>query len=202
MNEEKDILAQIAKGDTKAFEFVYKNHYSNLLGFATRFCAEEAHEIVQDCLLKLWEKREDATAIESLKAYLFRSVRNACLNHLKHLEVEKKYQNEAAIKLKQLELKCAETEPSNPLFDKINHALDQIPEQRKKIFKLSFFEGYKAKEIAEQYDISERTVHTHVYNAMKFLRKTIKKSDILLLLILQMATIKLSSIITEIFFIV
>lgn len=180
MEIDEKILDRIVGGDAAAYEHIYKLFYSKLLRFAKRFIDEEAHEIVQDSLLKLWENREQLRSIQSLEAYLMRSVRNACLNHIKHLQVESRYQATAAQALRELELQMYDDSGDPEIQERLQRALDQIPEQRKKIFYLSFIDGYKAKEISEMCGISERTVHTHVYNAMKFLRECLLGASLMM----------------------
>jgi len=179
MEIDEKILDRIVGGDAIAYEHVYKRFYSKLMRYASRFVDEEGHEIVQDSLLKLWENRAQLCSIQSLDAYLMRSVRNACLNHIKHLQVEDRYQASAAQGLRELELHMADSSGDADMHERLHRALNQIPEQRKKIFYLSFIDGYKAKEISEMCGITERTVHTHVYNAMKFLRETLLNLSIL-----------------------
>jgi len=170
MADEKEILKKISKGDSLAYEYVYKTYYSPLIHFANRFFPDEAHEIVQDTLLKIWEGREQLAEIQSLKSYLFRAVRNTCINYLKRQDLLKKYQIEAAVELKEIELNFTDDDVDEEKKEALKSAMEEIPEQRRKIFLLSYIEGYKAKEIAKKYNISERTVHTHVYNALKFLK--------------------------------
>lgn len=186
MGDEKEILERISRGDTSAYEYIYKNYYAPLIGFANRFFPEEAHEIVQDTLLKIWENREQLGEIQSLKSYLFRAVRNTCINHLKRQELLRKYQTEAAVRLKEIELDFSDNSYEEDKQEALKKALDEIPEQRRKIFLLSYIEGYKAKEIAEQYNISERTVHTHVYNAMRFLKTKFSQYKLVFLPILSL----------------
>lgn len=179
MEIDKKILDRVVRGDIAAYEHIYKLFYRKLLRYAARFVDEEAHEIAQESLLKLWENREQVPNIQSLEAYLMRSVRNASLNHIKHLQVEQRYQSSAACRLRELELQMSDTGIDADMHERLHCVLEQIPEQRKKIFYLSFIDGYKAKEISEMCGISERTVHTHVYNAMKFLRDNLGNFSIL-----------------------
>jgi len=170
MQNEKEIISQIAAGKHSAFEYVYQQYYSPLLGFAKTIFPHEAEEIVQDAMLKLWENRAMVVEIQNLKGYLFQSVRNTCLNMIKHQDVVKKYESHAARELKILELQSLSEDTDNRKTDTLQKAIEEIPEQRRKIFWMSFVDNMRAKDIGEQFGISERTVHTHVYNAMKFLK--------------------------------
>ena len=158
-----------------AFELFFKEQYSPLCRFAYPYLkdADEAEEVVQNCFVKLWKDREKLQIESSVKAYLFASVRNACLNQIKHSEVKETYkkyqafQDEASLSLD------GELEGSE-LQDKINVTIENMPEQRKKVFRMSRFEGLKYKEIAEQLNISPKTVENHMGMAMKFMREELK----------------------------
>ena len=174
MEIDKSIIERIQQGDALAYEHVYQAFYSKLYNFAYDFIYEDAHEIVQNSLLKLWENRASIHEIQNLQAYLYKSVRNSCLNFIRRQSTFKKYQTEAAINLKELEMSFFANEIDEKLERSLHDALDKIPEKRKKVFFMHFIEGYKAKEISEELNISERTVHTHVYKAMKSLKDYFK----------------------------
>ena len=67
------------------FQSIYKTYYSRLCVFAYGFLQNEndAEEIVQNVMLKLWEQKDKINEIENMQAYLFRSVKNQCLNFIK-----------------------------------------------------------------------------------------------------------------------
>ena len=68
-------------------------------------------------------------------------------------------------------------------FLSVNHLLQQIPEQRREVFLLAYIEGMKAQEIAEQLDLPKRTVDSHLYLTLKYLKKNMSKKHFLLLLL-------------------
>lgn len=174
MDIENHIIEKVIKGDATAFEYVYKQYYDPLVAFATRFVPDEAKEVVQDTLLKIWEMRSELKNVKSLKSYLYRTVRNTCLNHIKRQGIHDRYVSEAMCQLKMLELSAMDDEETDSRSKKVAQLIEQIPEQRRKVFLMNVAGGLKAKEISEQLDISERTVHTHVYKAMKFLREKLQ----------------------------
>lgn len=174
-NAEVNIETQNILKHKSAFELFFKEQYSPLCRFAFPYLkdADEAEEVVQNCFVKLWKDREQLQIESSVKAYLYASVRNACLNQIKHSEVKEtykkhqEYQDEATYSLN------GELEGSE-LQDKINIAIENMPEQRRKVFRMSRFEGLKYKEIAEQLNISPKTVENHMGMAMKFMREELK----------------------------
>ncbi|MBK6830838.1 MAG: hypothetical protein IPG92_08935 [Flavobacteriales bacterium] len=78
-------FAPIAAGDRTAFEALFRLHYRPLCAFAVQYVkdADKAEDLVQDLFFRLWLDRAKLTITTSLKAYLFASVRNRCLNAVK-----------------------------------------------------------------------------------------------------------------------
>jgi RNA polymerase sigma-70 factor (ECF subfamily) len=165
---EKEILRLIARGDEEVFEQLFHSRYARLVIFALKFISDrmQAENVVQMVFIKLWEKRKELK-IESLNAYLMMAVRNSCINEIKrtryHLSVED-----------QLQLPMVEDEESGikeELLDKIDKAINEMPPQRQKIFKMSRFNGLKYKEIASELGISPKTVEVQMGKALKTLRE-------------------------------
>lgn len=157
------------------FELFFKEQYSALCRFAFGFLkdTEEAEEVVQNSFVKLWNDRDNLNIKSSLKAYIYASVRNACLNHIKHTSIKENYKQYNQINIEKGSHIDGEIE-ANELQEKINIAIENMPLQRKKVFILSRFEGLKYKEIAEQLGISVKTVENHMGSAIKYLRFELK----------------------------
>jgi len=164
--------------DKNEFSRIYLKYFEPLGLYAYRFFAEkdEAYEIVQDVMLKLWEKRDELSQINHIEKYLYRAVYNSCLNKLEKLKVQQKYVDHKRLKLLEIELESfEETFYQWEIREKINGAVDKLTAQEKKIFEMRYHEQMKYKEIANQLDISERTVETHLQKSIKFLRNKLKK---------------------------
>ena len=155
------------------FEGVFKSHYKELVLHAVRFVEEqeEAEEIVQNLFFEIWNKREKLTINTSIRAYLYSSVRNICLNFIKHKKVEYKYKEHNAHLIKQDSGTENDSMVQQELADKIDLAISKLPPERQKVFKMSRYEGLKYKEIAEKLEISVKTVEAQMGKALKFLRE-------------------------------
>ena len=83
--------------DDDAFERLFKEHFKALHAYANVMLKDGdlAEEMVQNVFLKLWERREDLNVQISVKAYLYKMVRNACLNYFKHNKTKAKYEDYA-----------------------------------------------------------------------------------------------------------
>ncbi len=148
---------------------------------------DQAEEIVQEMFFNFWQKREKTEISISLEAYLFRSVRNACLNYLKHLKIREQYRLATNQELRNKEQEVHDHVVALELHDRIENAIDQLPTERRRIFKMSRYEELKYKEIAERLGISVKTVEVQMSKALKFLRQHL--SDYLSIFIIFMAQI-------------
>ena len=180
------LLTTLHAGDITAFEMIFKTYYQPLCNYAYSFVQDrdEAEEIVQSTFLTVWEKRENLTIHTGVKPYLYAMVRNASLNVLKH---EKIKQQHAAVELAVAERSSesvTRTVMASELEERIYNALNKLPEQCRLVFKLSRFEELKYAEIAEQLNISVKTVENQMGKALKIMRDQLK--DYLPLLIVLM----------------
>ena len=172
---DKELYFGLKNSDEKAFEILFHRYYPSMCLYACQFIEDEekAEEIVQDMFVKIWSKRNELDIESSFKQYLLRSIKNQCLNQLQHLKIRQKY----AEKVKEE----SRFEPNaNGFFmefglnEKIEDSINALPERRKEIFRLSREEGLKYKEIAEQLNISVKTVEAQMGLALKQLRELLK----------------------------
>lgn len=168
--------------DIKLFEKAYYQYYEILCRYSMRFLndRETVEEIVDDVFFNIWKQRNDII-ITSIKSYLIRSVRNRCLNELK--SQRHKYESslssidnkdnidffESLFTDKQHPLgEILEKELENNLVQAINN----LPTECQRVFKISRFEHKKYEEIATQLGISVNTVKYHIKNALKILQES------------------------------
>lgn len=171
------------KGD---FENLFRLYYQDLCSYAHHFLKDSAaaEEIVQDIFFKLWEKREQLKVTTSIKAYLFQSTRNRCLNVIKHIDIRENYKQQNEQVRKSSELEGFDEMEVSELQDKIQVAISKLPPERQKIFMLSRYEGLRYKEIAKKLGLSPKTVENQMGRALKFLREELVEYLPLLLIIL------------------
>lgn len=148
------------------FSELYLTYYSKLVRFAKEFVIQEedAENITQDVFIILWEKRDFIGHIDNMNAYLFRLVRNKCLDYLKHKVFEQRY-----MECMQTSYEADVTE-DNDTEILIRAAINSLPKRCRDIFLLSRVEGLKYKEISEQLGISVNTVECQMGIALKKLR--------------------------------
>jgi RNA polymerase sigma-70 factor, ECF subfamily len=170
--EEHILFEKIKTGDEKAFEALFRRYYSHLCLYATQILKNPsaAEEIVQELFVRFWEKKEETKIETSLKNYLFRAVKNHCLNYIKHNQIKREYSQKFLNENEPFSTEY-DIESQTELFRKIEESISALPEKRQKIFRLSRQEGLKYREIAEKMNISIKTVETQMGLAIKTLRE-------------------------------
>ncbi len=170
-----DISKQIQLGDEQAFEQVFRQYYSLLCGFAKKYTADidEAEEVVQDVFYNFWMKRASIDIQGSIKSYLFTAVRNTCLNQIKHRNIVANHANHVQWQESAPQFHDSNTMELSELRQKIDDCIAKMPPERKKIFIMNRHEGLKYREIADQLNISIKTVEAQMGKALKYLRESL-----------------------------
>lgn len=173
--------------DEKQFEQLFKTQFSYLCNFAKQYVQDIniAQDICQKVFISLWEKRDSLNPQQSIKSYLFTAVKNRCLNHIRD---HKKYRS------KILDLDCGDINiveeedhfGEAELKQKIQSALESLPEKCRRVFEMSRYQDMKYKEIAEELGIAQKTVEAHMSKAMKILRAYLKDYLALILSLLKL----------------
>lgn len=177
---EKNVLKELRNGDAKSLKFLFDTYYASLCNYAFQFLNDYdmAEEVVQNLFVKIWEKRNTFEIEISVKNYLFRSVRNQCINLIQHEKVKQLHAQkirEALFADEASESYFLEAE----MASKIESVIETLPEKRREIFRLSREEGLKYREIAEKLEISVKTVETQMGLALRALRDKFKNSILL-----------------------
>ena len=173
---DQQVFSDIQSGDTASFEMLFKTHYDPLCRFALSYLQDpdDAEETVQAVFIGFWEKRQTIQVDTSLKAYLYRSVRNACLNEIKRVKVRKLHADSMMVKGEPQSQPSDHLAIRQELEEKIQEALQTLPEQCRLIFKMSRFEELKYQEIADQLNLSIKTVENQMGKALKIMRTQLK----------------------------
>jgi len=159
--------------DRAAFERLFRSKYSSLCGYANTFLndADASEEIVQEVMFTLWIKREQLVINTSIDSYLYRAVRNSCLNVMKHLDVRDEHKSWTRLQGSESGETPEEGMIASELEAKIREAIDRLPLERRKIFILSRYESLTYAEIAAKLGISVKTVENQMGKALKTLRE-------------------------------
>lgn len=155
----------------KSFEELFRKNYSRAFYYALDWVGDEetAKDVVSDCFGEMWRQYERLSPMD-LEPYLFRMVKNRCLNILKHRAVEENYRGEAQLRVALVE---EETDWHEELLEKVEEAVEALNPQTRRVLDLCYFQGKKYAEAAEVLGISANTVHKHISKAMAFLREAL-----------------------------
>ncbi len=168
---DEDLIALLQTDSDKAIDLIFRQYYKICHLSAIRIVKDEhiAEDLVQEVFLELWKKRGRHVINTALKAYLRRSVVNRSLNYIRDLKIkfdeEDKIPNTSSSE--EGALKGLETEE---LEAKIHHAINGLPERCRVVFTLSRFEDMSYQQIADELNISIKTVENQISKALKILR--------------------------------
>lgn len=170
------IFEQIKSGDLKSYERLFRQLYSPLTNYAYKVVKDKmiAEEIAQEVFMYLWDKRGQINISSSLTSYLYSATKNRCINYLK-LELPKR---QAEIEISEIDIADQIREITPGQQEKIKKvvdmAIDTLPEKCKEAFILSRYSGLTYDEIAEEMDLSKKTVENQIGIALKKLRVLLK----------------------------
>ena len=175
------------------FEELFCSFYPQVAAYATVILDNKTtgEDIAQEVFAYVWEKRKSLQVGTGFLSYLFQTAYSRCIDHIKKNSRLEEYARDSLLKFAEeyhtyLENDC---QPLKELFskdfdEKLNALLARLPEIRRQVFEMVYREGLKAKEVSEILQMPQRTVESHVYLAMKFLRKHLSPSDFLILTLL------------------
>ncbi len=182
--EERNLIFRLSEGDETAFEILFRHYYPGLVIYASKFVQDstEAEEIVQEFFIRLWEKHHTVKLSPTLKSYVFQSVKNSSLNFIRDKKVSLPIIEELIHRSGSALIFNPDLYVASELQQKIESAVSNLPVKCREVFLMSRFRNMKNDEIAQELNISKRTVETHISNAIKVLKTELK--DFLILLIM------------------
>ncbi len=178
---EHELLYRLKQGDELAFKDIYDKNWKFLFSLALQKVnsTETAEEIVQNIFIDLWEKRT-SKEISNLKAYLATAVRYSVINYIKNQLVKEKYihyRQDSEAQLDSIESVYNLKE----LNSRIEMGIAKLPVKTQHIFRLSRFELLTNKEIAKNFNISEKAVEYHITQSLKSLKNFLKDYALIIL---------------------
>jgi RNA polymerase sigma-70 factor, ECF subfamily len=187
-----ELFDQIKADDQKALELLFSVYFPRLNDFAKKVVKDDSisQDIVQEVFVKIWEKR---AAIESLniEAFLFKLVRNRCIDYIKHIKVVNNRMQEIQISTQYEELYRIDFVGNEPyvlieqeLKIKIEKTILDLPDRCREVFTLSRINGLKNKEIAEKLGINIKNVERHLNRALQSFRGNFREELPIALIIL------------------
>lgn len=167
-----ELVAQLRKGDQHAYTEIYNRFKIPLYTFLWKRVNDKeiVRDILHDVFLTIWEKRDSINYETSLSGYLFSAVRNKLLDLIVHEKVKQKYIDSFYSFINMTDVSTDHLVRSKELSARIAQEIAELPPKAREVFELSRVSNLSRKEIAEQLGISEQTVKSHMFNALKTLK--------------------------------
>jgi len=166
--DDQQIWSRIVNGDVEALQVLHDKYYYQMWLWASKYTRDKtlSEELVSDCFIKLWERRQYIVIEKSLKSYLFLMLRNQIVS-----------QSRQSKKILVVGLDAMPDIPDDAevvrheYYAALYRAIQRMPEQRRRILELAAFESMSYKEVAEKLNISVNTVKTQMGRAYQFLKE-------------------------------
>jgi len=181
-----EIINEFRQGDPQAFASFFNLYYPSLCYFGEHLIHDRpaAEDIVKDTFIMLWKKHKDFETQQNIKAFLYITTRNACLNFIRHQKVKNAYRKDQVY----LDDSKEEGRVLNEMIrmevlHQIYSEIEKFPEKRKQIFKMAYLEGMKNEEISIELGVSVNTIKTQKARAILALRTKFTDQQLVMLLI-------------------
>lgn len=172
------------KSELRLFNHFFTTYQQKFIRFANFYVKDLAiaEDFTVESLLSYWEKKSSLASDTNPKAYVLTSIKNKCLNYLKHLQTREEFAEEMTKDSEwNLSIRIATLEACNPVelfaddIQKIMYkTLDKLPQKTKEIFLMSREQNLSQKEIAETTGLTIKGVEFHIAKAIQALRKSLK----------------------------
>lgn len=182
--EAKVLLKQFKSNDKNAIDSLYVLYSRRLYKFAFAYLKteEDALDVVQDVFINLWEKRDSLKEDTNLEAYLFTITKNSVISIFRKKISEKTYLEHLRQGAVLHHNNTEETVDHEILSEKVQELVSRLPAQRQLVFRMSKEKGQSNKSIAEELNISVKTVEDHITKARRFIKEHLKDYGLVALL--------------------
>ena len=174
-----ELFNQFKAGDINALQHLFSVYFRRLNDFAAHVINDKeiSQDIVIEVFEKVWENRDKIEDI-NIEAYLYKLVRNRCIDFIKHLKVVHHQMQVVQDSLQYEEMYRIDFVGNQPyilieeeLKAKIEKNILSLPEHCREVFILSRVEGLKNREIAEKLNINIKNVERHLHKAFQLFRR-------------------------------
>ena len=182
----QDPLLLFRQGREEGFDHFFTAYYLPLTYFAQGFLKtrDAAEDVVEDSFIKLWERRSLLESTAAIRAYLYTTVRNACIDLLRREKRKVIYLHEAARTADTEEVPVLHRMIAAETMHRLYAAIDTLPPKCRRVFEMFYMEEKSLNEIAEELGIAVTTVISQKKRALELLRKKLPSRSLILLLCL------------------
>ncbi len=186
--DQNKLVKRLIAGDKTVVNELYKKYSSKLYHFALNYLKSEpdALDVVQEVFINLWNNRKKLHKTSNLDAYLFTIAKNTVISLFRKKLSEKQYIEYLKDKTIINGIDTEKQVSYELLSEKINQLVDQLPPQQKRVYVLSKKQGLSNKRVANELEISVKTVEDHISKAKKFLKEKLSEYGACTLLFIEL----------------
>ena len=176
LQSEIDWLQRLQQHDEKALEFLMRQYYTSIYNYASKFSKDTAlvSDCIQEVFISLWQRRESATSILSLKYYLLRAVKNKLLKALHSSQRKAELANaENGYEFLQefsIEKQIIDKQISEEKAERVRQALKKLSKKQQEIIYLKYYQHLDYGQIADLMSINRQSVYNLLHEAIQRLR--------------------------------
>ena len=173
LSEESNYLQSLKNGERAGFDYIYARYGKILLPKMQRMVkvSEIVDELMQDVFLKVWLHRAEIDLEQSFKSWIFTIAQNTVYGYYRKLALDAKMQQYLIETFAEFYNQTEDYVLNKERIDLLTKAIDQLPPQRKEIFRLCKVEGKSYQEAAEILSISPSTVSNQLVSATKYVKR-------------------------------
>jgi RNA polymerase sigma-70 factor (ECF subfamily) len=170
---ESSLLKDLKKSDHMAFEAIFDRYSTQLFRFSLSYLKskEAAEDVVQEVFMKIWNNRKEIKTDTSFQSYLFTIALNSVRKHFNKLGKLQELKHGIIADLSEKSSELDDRSDYQTLLDQLDELIKRMPEKRQVVFVKKKIEEKSLNEIAEELNISAKTVEYHITEAMKFLKQ-------------------------------
>jgi len=172
--------AEFKKKNPAAFEYVFDLYYRPLCYYAGTLLADqdEVEDAVSEVFVKLWERADGFDDLSSIKGFLYISTKNRCLDRLKQQRRQRVSLDDYAYAVDTFDEMEDYHRLEAEVLDQIYTGIERLPAKARAVFKLIFFDGLQTQEVADQLNISVKTVRNQKARAIQLLQSALLKKGL------------------------
>jgi RNA polymerase sigma-70 factor (ECF subfamily) len=172
--DESTVVLSLKEGDIEAFNYIYKKYHASLYHYALNIVKipSLAEDIVQEVFLKIWEVRNNIKPQLCFQAYLYKISRNLIFKAIRNIANDKRLIDKVVAEIREIQEEDATSILQWQHYSEwLKEAIDNLPPQRKRVFKLCREQGKTYQQAAQELGISKLTVKEHMTLAVKSMKQ-------------------------------
>jgi len=180
----EDIIRRLKKDNKSAVDELFGYYYPRLYHFSKSILKIETgiDDILQEVFVKIWLNRQKISNAGTFNAYIFTITKNEVLNLIRSSVKDHTFKDELYLRSVAEEYQTQNQLEYDEIKTGIDHIVSSLPEKRKQVFILSRTEGLSNKEIAQQLNISKKTIEDHITHAIKHIKSAMQEMGMISLL--------------------